>query len=797
MATSRQERMQERMRGAGRHQVEDVSFNFILPVTEEAPEPILPESEPVFAPAHALAPAPAAVPTPPITAHDAPTASRPTPNTSAKRRHPSNENASRTGLTPAAALLAINNAARPSVYDIPDSSTEGTQSLVNEHLSRRPSALQRVSRPEDTDDDDDGTAAMTQQVESVRLSSGGSARPRRISHPASSPADAVMAEEEVGESPRDAPGSGRRRRMRVVSQDGPVVGSSTLLQRVMEEEDIDDISQHAHSSSPLERVAATRRSGELRRAQGASLRRRSPRLSGSSVLEGEGGGEESIVRPLEGGNEDEVVIDESLEKSPEAEYEAVVREPSLDRPPEQEADVEEPYARPPGEEDESGLQVAGEETREKSHHQEGDEQEQEAREDNHDDAEHEEAQEISAKEAAQRIGRKRPRRSLSAGSPELDSMREVEETQPEPVAKRRRRKEPPASPAQQQQPKSKTRGNKPEPKVMPQPPEAPVSPVQQQQQQPITKARGNNRSDPKIVPRPESPSSPAQQQQPAKKTRGSKSDPKTVTQPQPKPKPKAKKQAKRKSKPSANDGDDEADGGSVPVMVQRFTKPLQFSDDDGDDDDNNDDENKNDIPFANRAGVNTIDVLSKLCEELIAAFLGKLEERARAAEDAASKREQRTMVRALEAFQEELRTRLLEHTIALDTLHALRKRVRVAQKEKLALRGEIMRVRAEREQVTLRMDAMRVKHEVESQEILRHKSLSSAMYDIDLAVERGQAAPELTPAEQKKADLASLELLISRVSDQVCTRSDGGGTLKQIRDFNAFLERAATALEAR
>jgi hypothetical protein len=71
------------------------------------------------------------------------------------------------------------------------------------------------------------------------------------------------------------------------------------------------------------------------------------------------------------------------------------------------------------------------------------------------------------------------------------------------------------------------------------------------------------------------------------------------------------------------------------------------------------------------------------------------------------------------------------------------------------------------------------------------------MHDIDLAVEKGQAAPELSPAEQKKADLANLELLISRVSDQACTGSDGGGTLKQIREFNAFLERAAAVLEGR
>jgi len=71
------------------------------------------------------------------------------------------------------------------------------------------------------------------------------------------------------------------------------------------------------------------------------------------------------------------------------------------------------------------------------------------------------------------------------------------------------------------------------------------------------------------------------------------------------------------------------------------------------------------------------------------------------------------------------------------------------------------------------------------------------MHDIDLAIEAGRAAPELSPAEQKKADLNNLELLVARVADRASSKSDGGGALRQIRDFNAFLERAATVLEGR
>lgn len=54
--------------------------------------------------------------------------------------------------------------------------------------------------------------------------------------------------------------------------------------------------------------------------------------------------------------------------------------------------------------------------------------------------------------------------------------------------------------------------------------------------------------------------------------------------------------------------------------------------------------------------------------------------------------------------------------IHLNHWHSLRRRLRHVQKEKLALRDEIIRLKGEREQVALRMDAIRVKHEADSKE---------------------------------------------------------------------------------
>lgn len=68
------------------------------------------------------------------------------------------------------------------------------------------------------------------------------------------------------------------------------------------------------------------------------------------------------------------------------------------------------------------------------------------------------------------------------------------------------------------------------------------------------------------------------------------------------------------------------------------------------------------------------------------------------------------------------------------------------------------------------------------------------MHDIDLAIEQGRAAAEISGKDQKTADLSNLEVLISRVMEQACSAGPSGGALKQIRSFNAFLERAATVL---
>ena len=560
------------------HQVEDVSFGFELP----EPEPVAAE-EPEAEPESLPAPVEPSPPAPPSN----PTSSRPTPNSSAKRARPgrgaarpsSTSTAHTTRSSTANSPQEPVSASRTEIYDISDhSSTDETQVQVQERLKqRKSSALRRVSLavPEETELP---VAPAVPSVSPASPARSPTSLPRGISRRsvasplARSSAAAVVGHlvraEEVAESPSDAPGSGMRRPMRI-GQGAPVIGSSTLLQRVLDE--LDETTEHPPSSSPAQRAAATRRSSELlrQRSSAEARRRQSVRLSGSSA--GRGG--------------DEIQEDELTPSRPRQRMAVTGRsrpKPGSGKKPADE-DASTRRAEPRIEEMEEQEQEQGE----------GQEQVDE------------EAEEISDNEAAQRLAtKKRPRRSLPAPSPELHS---EPPSQHEPAAKRRRKKDV-ASPAPQQQPK-------------PKPPEA----------------------------------------KPTKK------------QPAAGRKP-------RKSTAAPDDADDdEADGGSVPVLVQRFTSRVEADREDPDADILN-----AEIPFANRDGVNAIDVLSKLCEELVDAFLAKLQKKVENAEDAASRREQRTMLRALEAFQEELRTRLLEHvsTYLSTCLPSLGKSARASLVEK-------------------------------------------------------------------------------------------------------------------
>ncbi|ENH69430.1 hypothetical protein FOC1_g10011783 [Fusarium oxysporum f. sp. cubense race 1] len=278
--------------------------------------------------------------------------------------------------------------------------------------------------------------------------------------------------------------------------------------------------------------------------------------------------------------------------------------------------------------------------------------------------------------------------------------------------------------------------------------------------------------------------SPATQKQPATKPKPPKTKSRT-TQEMPLPKQvRRTKQAAKERRVS--------DGSAIEVTVQRFVNVKKFIK--GDDEE--EDQLAVDLPFTT-TGVTAVDVFAQACLEVIDGTVAKFIETLQNTEEKDKKKECRIKIRALQAYKEELTSRLLQLSIHLMDWQSLRKRVRLVQREKLSLREEILRLKAEREQVALKMDAVRIKHEEDTKESKYRLDTSAIMHDIDMAVERGRDAPELSRAQEKKADLANLELLVARITDEASSSSSAGGMLQQVKNFNAFLERAAIALETR
>ncbi|KAI1334397.1 hypothetical protein F5Y15DRAFT_291948 [Xylariaceae sp. FL0016] len=669
MATSREERMQQRMRGAGRHEVADDSFGFVLPVAEDSP------------------PAPSPAPSPASPAKNE-------PNTSAKRRRLNTGEFSQRSPQPSSSSSRVTrSASKPQATATePSAPTSDSHDEINE--------VGHDEVEDNIEDEQEPKSTVAVLSEQPRLGEDHyeAVPTSRESIVSRQPDD--LNGEEVTESPAAAPGSGHRRRIRLTS----AITQSAVLQRaVMEEEAL--LTEQLTTSSPLTRM--TRKSGASTVTPGA-LSTRSLRASTKR----------SVSSPREE-TVDEIVESSPLTRPPRRSDGTVANESVQSSRSFRRGSLVSPDIGPLDELS-SPPDAAGTASPKKPQLRTRDhvvapkppafngpraiEEEVEAEADAEADAEAEnrEAEEINVPEASRTIGRKRPRTSqIRSESPELHS-EEIVKARP---AKKKRTKEARASPAKQSQPK-------------------------------VAKKKSQS------VPR-------------------------------------------RRS--SGND-----DGEAIPITVQRYTKPMHRNEDDTEEDILH-----GEIPFANRSGVNVIDVLSQMCGEVIESIQAKLHEAGASAKDAASRKEFRTKLRALEAFQMELEERLTDHAIRLDTLHSLKKRVRSAHKKKLALRAEIMRIRAEREQVALKMDAVRIRHETANKDTLHQLGLSSAMDDIEWAIENGKTAPRLDAKETKAAELANLELFISKVSGQIGAVGDGGGSLKQIKDFNAFLERTAIALEAR
>jgi hypothetical protein len=123
---------------------------------------------------------------------------------------------------------------------------------------------------------------------------------------------------------------------------------------------------------------------------------------------------------------------------------------------------------------------------------------------------------------------------------------------------------------------------------------------------------------------------------------------------------KAKAPPRRRRRKSDEPGDSNR---TVEVTVQRFVqKRMRRAGDEAD-------PLHIDLPFANRSGESSVDVFAQVCDEVISATANQFQEHIDTAGDRARQKEYRIKKRAVEAYQEVLHARMLEHVgVLLDML---------------------------------------------------------------------------------------------------------------------------------
>ena len=600
----RQERMQERMRGAQRHQIEDVSFGFIVPVE----------------PAAVDAPLPAAAPTPskstPVKSHSSPV--QPSSAALDSRRKSQKSRASfanssplrntrggnddfatqedsdsdkgsveldsrpvlgstptqprRTSRMNQARVSEVRKSKVASIPEVPDGEDDTTakpwvkpldgtieeelfeETMIGTAQKPRPRASiydlprneadEALPKPVRWDEQHlSGHRDVAGQTEKeASLSSPPSARARtRQHHQFSSPA---IRGEEVGESPADAPGSGTRRFVRI----SDAAQSSSRLQRLLAPRVVEPpiVISSASETSDDDLVDAAVPDSE-EKPTGSSHQDRVPEREPSHPLNDSGE------------NTDVETPSKTTKKGKKRAGNTGVKISLPHNPSSTPRDAEDDVGR--------GNSLAHPKARGRrgrpprvTHP---------IQEEPNEDNEVEEAQEIDDVEAARRLGANKRTRPSRASTAE-ERTPEAEE-QPEP---KRRRRVVPASPAAQSQPQPKGRG----------------------------------------------------------RPKGTKGRPRAAE-------------------------DKESRDPAVSIAVHRFQNSGRGAPATGGDAA----ALSNAIPHSKRSGVNVVDVLAQLCDDLITNEVHATKERAENLEAKAQRKQHNTKCMALEAFRLELRNRFMEH----------------------------------------------------------------------------------------------------------------------------------------
>ncbi|KAK7518889.1 hypothetical protein IWZ03DRAFT_374906 [Phyllosticta citriasiana] len=259
-----------------------------------------------------------------------------------------------------------------------------------------------------------------------------------------------------------------------------------------------------------------------------------------------------------------------------------------------------------------------------------------------------------------------------------------------------------------------------------------------------------------------------------------------------KPKTQAARSAETQPKRKRARNDETGEVRTIPITIYRLSKAPQLAEDEGEDELANPRfQNPVRVP-----GVNAVDVLAEFMSEKMEDISARLQEAVANETDKAQRSKLKRQANTVGEFGRELDSQLLhlrEATYAGDSLKA---RLKTTRKRREMLTQEFLDIRKERDEIALKMDAVRQKHEEAEVARKRDQNLNAAIFDIELAVQRGKQKAEREGTQDETPEMP-LDWILDDVAGTVSSSGNGGGLLQKVKGFNAFLEHAAGVLEGR